>query len=127
MDSVLHASRTESQQCPTDVLQRNYESDKHSECSLKSSEVAHSSESVGTDEENTLKLRNSARTGTVCSKGQRICCYQFCPSPMHSKKCALSHTAQLPHKRGGARWATALRLMLQCLSQTRNLYAVRSH
>ena len=86
MDSVLHASRTESQQCPTDVLQRNYESDKHSECSLKSSEVAHSSESVGTDEENTLKLRNSARTGTVCSKGQRICCYQFCSSPMHSKK-----------------------------------------
>ena len=52
----------ESQQCPSDFFQRNYESDKHSECSLKSSEVAHSSESVDTDEENALKLRNSART-----------------------------------------------------------------
>jgi hypothetical protein len=80
------ASSTESQQCPSDVLQRNYEIDEHSECFLKSSDLAHSSESVDTDEENPLKLRNSARTGGACSKAQKICCYQFCPSPMHSKK-----------------------------------------
>ena len=81
-----HASRTESHQCQSDVLQRNYESDEQSECSLKSSDVAHSFESVDTDAGNPLKLRNSTRTGTACSKAQKICCYQFCPSPMHSKK-----------------------------------------
>ena len=36
--------------------------------------------------ENPLKLRESAMLGGAVNKGQKICCYQMCPSPMHSKK-----------------------------------------
>lgn len=36
--------------------------------------------------DNPLKLRESAMLGGAVNKGQKICCYQMCPSPMHSKK-----------------------------------------
>ena len=45
-----------------------------------------SSSSSSTSLENPLKLRESAMLGGAVNKGQKICCYQMCPSPMHSKK-----------------------------------------
>jgi len=38
------------------------------------------------DPENALKLRDSAIKHTPGIKGQKMCCFTQCPSPMHSKK-----------------------------------------
>jgi len=61
---------------------RCYESDEHSESSHDSNLVRLSS----TDSENPLKLRESAFARAAGCKGQRMCCYAHCPSPLHSKK-----------------------------------------
>ena len=60
-----------------------YESDDHSECSFGST-VARASSTD--DSHNPLKLRHSAIKRATGIKGQKVCCYQLCPSPLHSKK-----------------------------------------
>jgi hypothetical protein len=61
---------------------QSYESDDHSsECSTLSG-VGRSS----SDAENPLKLRECAMKRAAGIKGQKMCCYQLCPSPLHSKK-----------------------------------------
>jgi hypothetical protein len=60
-----------------------YESDDHSECSFGST-VARASSTD--DSHNPLKLRHSAIKRAAGIKGQKVCCYQLCPSPLHSKK-----------------------------------------
>jgi len=60
-----------------------YESDDHSECSFGST-VARASSTD--DSNNPLKLRHSAIKRAAGIKGQKVCCYQLCPSPLHSKK-----------------------------------------
>ena len=67
---------------PISPPQQNYESDEHSESSHDSTVGRTSS----TDSENPLKLRDSATKRVAGMKGQKVCCYQLCPSPLHSKK-----------------------------------------
>ena len=58
---------------------QSYESDDHSsECST----LGRSS----SDADNPLKLRECAMKRAAGIKGQKMCCYQLCPSPLHSKK-----------------------------------------
>jgi len=60
-----------------------YESEAHSECESHDSCLVRLS---STDSENPLKLRDSAMKRTPGFKGQKMCCYTQCPSPLHSKK-----------------------------------------
>lgn len=64
------------------LMFQSYESDDHSsECSSLAG-VARSS----SDADNPLKLRECAIKRAAGIKGQKMCCYQLCPSPLHSKK-----------------------------------------
>jgi len=60
-----------------------YESEAHSECESHDSCLARLSSN---DSENPLKLRDSAIKRAPGFKGQKMCCYTQCPSPLHSKK-----------------------------------------
>jgi len=60
-----------------------YESEAHSECESHDSCMARLSSN---DSENPLKLRDSAIKRAPGFKGQKMCCYTQCPSPLHSKK-----------------------------------------
>jgi hypothetical protein len=58
----------------------NYESDGQSDDSALEQSTTVSKP------ENPLRLRESAIKRPASIKGQKICCYQMCPSPLHSKK-----------------------------------------
>lgn len=48
-----------------------------------------SSDECGSEDatdENPLKLRDNARRASSGCKGQKVCAYEMCPSPLHSKK-----------------------------------------
>ena len=67
----------------TASLQQNYESDESSECSHNGTVRCTSASETF---QNPLKLRESAIKRNLGIKGQKMCCYQLCPSPLHSKK-----------------------------------------
>jgi hypothetical protein len=63
------------------ALRKSYESDESAECASDGNR-----ESSPDSLDNPLRLRESAIKRGCGTKGQKMCCYQHCPSPLHSKK-----------------------------------------